>query len=71
MLDSKDLLHNFMRGILAYPYTEALVKGEEKGNGKEREEVRGEKEVHAREGRMGKERRKGERREGRGKRERR
>ena len=31
MLDSKDLLHNFMRGILAYPYTEALVKGEERG----------------------------------------
>ena len=36
MLDSKDLLHNFMRGILAYPYTEALVKGEERGRSRDK-----------------------------------
>lgn len=40
MLDSKDLLHNFMRGILAYPYIEALVKGEERGRSRDKERRR-------------------------------
>ena len=51
MLDSKDLLDDFMRGILAYPYIDALVKGE----GGERKKERGRRRSKKRRGGGGEE----------------